>query len=459
MAKKNKKQFICRHCGHIEPKWLGRCPDCEEWNSFEEKEVLNIDSNAALFSIHKESAYKGAMPLNAISTEEHKRLSSGIEEVDQVLGGGLVPGSAILLGGDPGTGKSTLLLQLSSSFTGRKPVLYVSGEESPGQIRNRSLRLNIKGDSIELLCETRTAAIRKAVEQIKPGIIIIDSIQTLFSPEAGQIPGTVNQIKFNTYELISLCKEINIPLFLVAHVTKDGSIAGPKAIEHLVDTVLYFEQADNEIRLLRSVKNRFGPTDELGLFTMSEDGLIQINNPSTHFMVERKDGTPPGISLACLYEGSRTMTVEIQALTVPAKGVQSRISSDKVDSARVSRIAAILEKHISLKFSDQDIYINVAGGIKVNEPGVDLAVALALYSARTGIPLPKNLVSAGEMTLAGEIRQVWALEKRIKNMADMGFKEFLTARREKKGSEALNIHEASTINEAIQLVTSLQKKS
>jgi DNA repair protein RadA/Sms len=335
--------------------------------------------------------------------------------------------SAILVGGEPGSGKSTLLLQAAAAADTKARILYVSGEESAGQIRMRADRLGIgkKADKIEILCSGCLEEIQTIVEAIKPVLIMADSAQTLFSTEAGITPGTVNQMKYCSWELISWVKEHDAALFLTAHVTKDGIIAGPKSLEHMVDTVLYFEQTEGDYRFLRGTKNRFGSVDETGIFTMGEKGLSVVEDPSLLFLVRREGDPPPGVVTAAIPEGSRTLPVEIQALTVPAKGTISRVFSDRVDSARVSRVAAAIEKHLGLRLSDQDLYINVAGGIRITEVGVELALACALYSARTGIPCPMKTASAGELSLAGEVRPIRRLLGRVKTAKNMGYNAFL----------------------------------
>jgi DNA repair protein RadA/Sms len=342
--------------------------------------------------------------------------------------------SAILLGGEPGIGQSTLLLQIAAAALTKGRVLYISGEESAGQVRMRSDRLGLSEEStrIEICCTGAMEEILPILDSVKPVLVMADSAQTLHTDEAGPAPGTINQMKFCSYELISWIKEHDAALFLAAHVTKDGLISGPKTLEHMVDTVLYFEQSENrsaqgDCRFLRAVKNRFGSVDEIGIFTMEETGLAMVADPSLLFLVRREGTLPPGIAIAAVLEGSRTLLVEIQALTVPAKGSISRVFSGSIDSSRVSRIAASLEKHLSLKFSDQDLYVNVAGGMRISEVGVELALAAALYSARTGLPLPAVTAIAGELSLAGEVLPVRRLQIREKTAQGLGF-AFFTAK-------------------------------
>ncbi len=416
---KRRTVFVCRECSHQESRWLGRCPQCGAWNTFQE-ESLSASPTPQPGS-PKSSSGGISIPLAALDPQEGTRWDTGLAEVNQVLGGGLVRGAGILVGGEPGIGKSTLLLQLAARVKTAGRVLYVSGEESAAQIKMRAERLKLHRDGLEILIETHVPVILGVLEKIKPTVLILDSIQTLYSPDAGDVPGTVNQLKFGCQEILSWAKEREIAAFLIAHVTKGGLIAGPKLIEHMVDTVLLFEEAAGDVRILRAAKNRFGSVDEVGLFTMEEQGLVEVANPETVFLVRREGDLPPGIAVAPLFEGSRTLLVEIQALTVPAKGGLSRVYSDRIDSGRVSRVAAVLEKSTGVRFSDHDIYVNVAGGIRVADPGADLALAFALYSARTGQSLPPGWTSAGELSLAGEVRPTTHLRRRVKAAADLGF--------------------------------------
>jgi DNA repair protein RadA/Sms len=425
--------YRCSGCGHEEPKWLGRCPECGEWNTLVET------SSAPAVTGGRRAVKKmpQTFPLASLECKDESRISSGIAELDRVLGGGIMKRSAILVGGEPGIGKSTLLLQTSAAAQTKGRVLYVSGEESASQIKLRAERLGLgDGDSlkrIEVLCTGSLEEIETALNAVKPSLVMVDSAQTLFSADAGTMPGSVNQMKFCSYELVAWVKEHDAALFLVAHVTKEGIIAGPKMIEHLVDTVLYFEENDKtsglcggrDCRFLRAAKNRFGSVDEIGIFTMGDKGLVPVEDTGTLFLVRREGEFPAGVATAAVLEGSRTILVEIQALTIPAKGAVSRVFSDKIDSGRVSRVSAALEKHLGLRLSDQDLYVNVAGGIRITEIGVELALACALYSARTGLALPSNLAIAGELSLTGELRPVNRLPTRIKTAASLGFGSFL----------------------------------
>jgi DNA repair protein RadA/Sms len=426
---KKQKNFIfkCSNCGHEEPKWLGRCPECGEWNTLIETASPDGAGVAAGVSHGRHTKATRSYPLSSVDPQESVRISSGIAEFDRVLGGGIMKRATILVGGEPGIGKSTLLLQAAAAVRTQGRVLYISGEESAGQVRMRADRLGImaRGDCIEICCTGVLEDIEIVLEAVRPVVIIVDSVQTLHTDAAGLTPGTVNQMKYCSWEMISWAKEHDAALFLVAHVTKDGAIAGPKTLEHMVDAVLYFEQNDADCRFLRAAKNRFGSVDEIGIFTMGERGLTNVEDPSLLFLVSREGELPAGVATAAVLEGSRALLVEIQALTAPVKGAVSRVFSDRVDQARVSRIAAILEKHMNLRLSDQDLYINVAGGIRITEVGVDLAIAAALYSARTDIPLPVKTAIAGELSLAGEVRPLRRLAGRVKAGKSLGFETFI----------------------------------
>ena len=415
---KNKNYFQCIECDHREPRWLGRCPECGSWNSLQERQ----QSAKQKSSSEREQI---PVPLNSIEIKEGLRFDSGMSEVNRVLGGGIIKGSAILIGGEPGIGKSTLMLQVAAGTKTRGRVLYISGEESAGQIRMRAERLAITGERIELFSSTELSSIISTLDQVKPVVIIIDSIQTIYSGELGVVPGTVNQIKFCAQELISWAKDRDAALFLIGHVTKGGVLAGPKVIEHIVDTVLYFDSGTEDIRILRASKNRFGAIDEIGIFQMTTAGLEVIQDPASVFITRRGDNVPAGVVVAPTYEGSRVLPVEIQSLVVPAKGGISRVFSDRIDNARVSRMSAVLEKHLRLRFSDQDIYVNVAGGMRLGEVAIELPLCLALYSARINQPLPPSTSVIGEVSLAGEIRPVSHLERRLRAVLDMGYKRVL----------------------------------
>lgn len=425
MAKKNGSiSYKCSNCGYSQPRWLGRCPECGEWNSLEE---IILDKNAVSPAGRGNVLVEKQKPVNleTVEAQNNSRLFTGIDEFDRVLGGGAAIRSAILLGGEPGIGKSTLLLQTAaktiSKLNNDSTVLYISGEESLGQIKERANRLGLNCNGIQLLSTSRLEDSLDAMDSLKPTLVIIDSIQTIYSAEAGVIPGTINQLKYCANEFISWVKERDSVLIMTAHVTKEGTIAGPKSLEHMVDTVISFEKNNDDIRFLHAQKNRFGSVDELGIFSMSEKGLECVADPASLFLTRRTTSQPAGVCCTPVFEGSRVFLVEIQALTVPAKASISRVYSEKIDSGRVARIAAVLEKRCGIVFSDQDIYINVAGGVKLAESSIDAALAVALYSARTDLALNNDFAVFGELSLAGEIRPVNKAKQRIKAANSLGF--------------------------------------
>ncbi len=422
MAKKNGAvMWKCSKCSYSQGSWLGRCPECGEWNTMEESVIdSNAVTKAGRGSVVSQKAKP--VPLSSVASQESPRIFTGIDELDRVLGGGAAKRSAVLLGGEPGIGKSTLLIQMASKLASKKmKVLYVSGEESAGQIKERAERLELNTDGIEVLCTMRLEDILSTLDEKNPVVTIIDSIQTVYTLEAGIVPGSVTQVKYCANELISWVKERDAVLIMTAHVTKEGTIAGPKTLEHMVDTVISFERNNDDVRFLHAQKNRFGSVDELGIFNMTEKGLVPVLNPATMFLTERQEAQPSGVCCTAVFEGNRVFMVEIQALTVPAKASVNRVFSDKIDSARVSRVAAILEKRCGIVFSAQDIYINVAGGIRLNESAIDAALAMAIYSARTDIPIPVGTAVFGELSLAGEIRTVPKLKQRAKTAESLGF--------------------------------------
>ncbi len=427
MAKKNGSIiYKCSNCGYTQPRWLGRCPECGEWNSLEE---IIIDRNNITPAGRGKEAVEKQKPvvLSTIEAQKNTRLSTGIDEFDRVLGGGATKRSAILLGGEPGIGKSTLLLQTAASIAIKDAkVLYISGEESAAQIKERADRLGLICNGINILCTSRLEDSLDALDSLNPAFVIIDSIQTIYSAEAGIIPGTVNQLKYCANEFISWVKERESVLIMTAHVTKEGTIAGPKSLEHMVDTVISFERNADDIRFLHAQKNRFGSVDEIGIFSMTEKGLEPVINPTSLFLTKRKENQPAGVACTPVFEGSRVFLVEIQALTVPAKASISRIYSEKIDSGRVARVAAVIEKRCGLCFSDQDIYVNVAGGIKLSESSIDAALAAVLYSARTDIAVKNGTAVFGELSLAGEIRPVTKTKQRIKAAEGLGFTSILS---------------------------------
>lgn len=439
MAKKNGSLlYRCTNCEHSQSSWLGRCPECGQWNTFEEVIVdKNSPSRAGQGSVLAQKIKP--VPLSDVQAKENFRLLTGIEEFDRVLGNGAAKRSAVLLGGEPGIGKSTLLIQMAAAMANAHSVLYVSGEESAAQIKERADRLCLDTKGIEVLCTMRLEDILDALGSLNPEMVIVDSIQTVYSVEAGIVPGSISQAKYCANELVGWVKNKESVLIMTAHVTKEGTIAGPKTLEHMVDTVISFERNSDDVRFLHAQKNRFGSVDELGIFNMTEKGLVPVTNPATMFITERKESQSLGVCCTAVFEGNRIFMVEIQALTVPAKAAVSRVFSEKIDSARVSRIAAILEKRCGMRFLGQDIYVNVAGGIRLSESAIDGALAMAIYSARSDIPVPQGTAVFGELSLAGELRSVPKIRQRAKTAEGLGFFNLYAADAENGISEIKDI--------------------
>jgi len=427
------QSFTCNECGATHSKWSGRCDDCGAWNSITQD--VAISSGPAAKSL---GAARGArLELSDLSSQEPPppRTSSGIGELDRVLGGGLVPASAILVGGDPGIGKSTLLLQAAASFAraGLKAI-YVSGEEAAAQVRMRAARLGLTDAPVKLATETNLRDILTTLEAEKPDIAIIDSIQTMWSDNVASAPGSVSQVRAAAHELTSFAKRRNMAVVLVGHVTKDGQIAGPRMVEHMVDTVLYFEgERGHQFRILRAVKNRFGPADEIGVFEMTGEGLGEVPNPSALFLSERDEPAPGSVVFAGI-EGTRPLLVEFQALVAPTPHSQPRRTVVGWDGGRLAMILAVLESRCGIPFTGLDVYLNVAGGLKVSEPAADLAVAAALLSAREDVALPADTVVFGEISLSGALRPVGQTENRLKEARKLGFSQAILPTRSKFGS-------------------------
>ncbi len=439
--KEVQKRYVCSECGHTETKWMGRCAECNSWNTFEE-EIVSSPPKKGRISVSAPSSEASVRKLSEIRSDEALRLSTGFGELDRVLGGGVMLPSSVLIGGEPGIGKSTLMLEMLSFLSSASDVLYVSGEESPSQVKMRGERLGLNLSNISIFCDTRLEVLEQAIEKMLPRTIIVDSLQTLYSSSVTSIQGSVNQIRTCCLVLSNIAKRLGLSIFFVGHVTKDGAIAGPKIVEHMVDTVLYFESAENGIRLLRAAKNRFGSVHEIGLFEMDDKGLHGLSDPSEVFLSSRADDAlPPGIAFTSIVEGSRAFVVELQALVVPARSGLQRIYSDKVDTARVSRVAAILERHTDLRLTDQDIYVNVAGGVKISDVSIELPLALALYSSRINRSLPGKLVSFGELSLAGEVRNVPFLERKQKAATDLGFSVVISpyAKNKKSNEKSISV--------------------
>lgn len=423
-----KRIFRCRQCGHTSPKWLGRCPDCQEWDAFDEE----LEKRQGQARRSEASRLRGQenrpVALDEIAGEAEARLLSGIIEWDRVLGGGLVEGSLVLLAGDPGIGKSTLLLQALARYASDSGGLYVSGEESPQQILLRAKRLNLRGLSLKVLAETNLERIIEAIERDKPAVVAIDSVQTVSSDWMESAPGSVSQVRECAARLMRRAKESRTSIFLVGHVTKDGAIAGPRVLEHLVDTVLYVEgDRTHSFRLLRAVKNRFGSTNEIGVFEMRDSGMEQVPNPSQFLLAERPQGVS-GSVVVCTMEGTRPMLVELQALVSSTNWPQPRRTTMGVDGNRVSLLLAVLEKKLGFNFSQQDVFVNVAGGVKLIEPAGDLALTTALMSSYLERPLPPELVLWGEVGLTGEVRGVGHSNLRALEAQKLGFRRCILPR-------------------------------
>ena len=439
MAVRTKTVFACQQCGSQSPKWQGRCPDCGEWNSFVEERQLVAKGKA------QRAATKGAVPqrLAEVTISDEDRIRCGMPEFDRVLGGGVVPGSLILIGGDPGIGKSTLLLQAVDRLAGHGTALYVTAEESTRQVKLRAERLGVKADDLFLLAETSLETILQRVREERPAFLVIDSIQTIFTQMVESAPGSVSQVRECAGQLMQLAKGESIPTFLVGHVTKDGAIAGPRMLEHMVDTVLYFEgDAGHPYRILRAVKNRFGSTNEIGVFEMLEPGLVEVPNPSEIFLAERPDGAAGSAVIPSL-EGSRPILIELQALVSGTAYGNPRRTTMGIDHNRVSLLVAVLEKKGGLSLLNQDIFLNVAGGVRVAEPAVDLGVLAAIASSHLDRPLDERTILFGEVGLAGEVRAVSRPELRIKEAARLGFNRCLLPAGNMKNletPEGINLH-------------------
>jgi len=432
---RSKTSFVCQHCGYSSPKWLGKCPDCNQWNSLQEEAVSTAAPSRWMSS---ERGLRKAEPITEIVRSSDDRFSTGMGELDRVLGGGVVAGSMVLIGGDPGIGKSTLLLQAFQKISRDRPVLYVSGEESPHQIRMRGERLGVASKNLLVLSETALEEILKAAQALKPKAIVIDSIQTVYTGHITSAPGSVSQIRESAAQLMIHAKQTNTPTFLVGHVTKDGSIAGPRILEHMVDTVLYFEgDKGHPYRILRAVKNRFGSTNEIGVFEMKSLGLEEVSNPSELFLSERPANTTGSVVVSSI-EGTRPILVELQALVSPTNFGLPRRMAIGVDPNRVSLLLAVLEKRAGLLLQGQDVFINVVGGMQIDEPAVDLGIVAAIASGFKERPMDPKILILGEVGLGGEVRAIHQAEVRLKEAAKMGFKQCLLPERNRMRLEAVD---------------------
>ncbi len=420
MAKAKKTVFFCQNCGYESAKWMGQCPGCKEWNTFVEETALPKTSGRTPTARKTENK---PISLNQIDIQEDARQDSGLAELDRVLGGGIVPGSLVLVGGDPGIGKSTLLLQMCRYLSQRHiKALYISGEESLSQIKLRARRIGDFTDDLLLLCETNLGMIERAIGNHNPQLVIIDSIQTLYNEEVSSPPGSVSQVRESTSVLLQIAKGKGVTIFIVGHVTKEGNVAGPRVLEHMVDTVLYFEgDRHASYRILRAVKNRFGSTNEIGVFEMRESGLEEVKNPS-EFLLEGRPEDASGSIVACSMEGTRPILIEIQALVCNTNFGIPRRTAAGTDFNRVNLLMAVLEKRLGMHLSNCDAYVNIAGGIKISEPAIDLGIVLAVISSHQNRAIPDHVIAFGEVGLSGEIRAVNMSEQRVAEAKKLGFR-------------------------------------
>jgi DNA repair protein RadA/Sms len=440
MTKKEKCQYVCGHCGFINAKWMGKCPDCQTWNSFQLDQV--ISSSKTGNKISNISNELKALPINQYINEHRDYIKTGINEFDRVIGEAIIPGTLILVGGEPGIGKSTILLQITNALlnqTHDQKALYVSGEESCGQVAERASRLGINNKNIFLCNENNWENIEAEIKNSKPSFMVIDSIQTIYSHNNEYLPGSPGQIKEMTYNIMNFSKANDLTTFIIGHINKDGNIAGPKLLEHMVDVVIYFEGDNSEnYRILRSVKNRFGNCNEVGLFEMAENGLKEISNPSQCFVTKYANENI-GHALCCLVEGTRNFFIEIQSLVLENKHGNGRRNTQLFDNNRLSMLLAVLEKYIGLSFSFTDVYLNVIGGFKVVNREADLAVCASVISSYKNIPLPSDVVFLGEIGLGGEIRKSFKIEKRLQEIKKYAYKKCVISLKDKELIDATDM--------------------
>ncbi len=451
---KTKTHYACQNCGHSSAKWLGRCPACNTWNSLVEEFLEDAPrSVASMDSLHLSS--EPIKPLSESTEIVKNRLETGLKELDRVLGGGLVRDSFVLLGGDPGIGKSTLLLQMAAGLSKKNDlkIVYLSGEESVDQISGRAKRLGVKNaDRVFVSAETTLEAVMAHARESKPDVLLVDSLQTFASTALESAPGSVSQVREVASKLMQLAKSEGICVWLVGHVTKEGTIAGPKVVEHMVDTVLYFEgDGAQDLRLLRAVKNRFGSSNELGVFEMTGEGLLEVANPSSLFLMER-DRPVTGTAMASAIEGTRPLLLEVQALVTHSALAMPRRTAVGMDSARLSLIAAILEKHMQLELATRDLFFNVAGGLRISEPAVDLAAAAAIVSSHLNKPTPTETIWIGEIGLTGEVRTVSQIETRLQEAKKLGFKRAIVPKLTKKLVDGIEIQMIRHVSELSALI-------
>lgn len=445
---KSKTVFVCNECGYESAKWMGKCPACGAWNSFFEEKVSKDVGNKS-----EKRKSVSPKPLNSVVGKENKRVGTGYSELDRVLGGGIVKGSLILIGGEPGIGKSTLILQICDKLKTDGKVLYVSGEESAEQIKIRADRLGIDNENILFLGETDIDIIEEQVDSIKPDLLIIDSIQTMYSDEITSAPGSVSQVREITSRIMKNCKQKEITTIIIGHVTKDGNIAGPRVLEHMVDTVLYLEgERYFSYRVLRGVKNRFGSTNEIGMFEMMQEGMVEITNPSSVLISERDDN-PSGSVIVASMEGTRPIMIELQALVAQSAFNLARRTSNGTDYNRLTMLIAVLEKKAGFMLGNEDVYLNVVGGLRINEPALDLGILLAVASSYKNISIPTDTVVIGEVGLTGEVRSINMVEKRLKEAEKLGFARCIIPENNKKllkEKYKLDIIGVKNVNQAIE---------
>ena len=454
MAKGKKSIFFCQNCGHEEAKWLGQCPACKEWNTFVEERIdsgITKGTTVAARAVHEAKV----VPLTEVTADDDTRSETGIKELDRVLGGGIVPGSLVLVGGDPGIGKSTLLLQVCQRMAQMKKILYISGEESQAQIKLRANRMGNFTSGLLLLCETNLGIIRSVIEKERPELVVIDSIQTMYSEDVTSAPGSVSQVRESTNVFMQLAKGLCIPIFIVGHVTKEGTVAGPRVLEHMVDTVLYFEgDRHASYRILRAVKNRFGSTNEIGVFEMRQSGLVEVENPS-EYMLSGKPENASGSVVACSMEGTRPILLEIQALVCRTNFGMPRRTAAGTDYNRVNLLMAVLEKRLGMSLGNCDAYVNIAGGLKMNEPAIDLGIVMALVSSYRNRPIDEKTIVFGEVGLSGEVRAVNMPEQRVAEAKKLGFETCIlpeVSLKMVKGIKGIRLVGVKTVNEAVGII-------
>ena len=454
MAKGKKSIFFCQNCGHEEAKWLGQCPACKEWNTFVEERIdsgITKGTTVAARAVHEAKV----VPLTEVTADDDTRSETGIKELDRVLGGGIVPGSLVLVGGDPGIGKSTLLLQVCQRMAQMKKILYISGEEPQAQIKLRANRMGNFTSGLLLLCETNLGIIRSVIEKERPELVVIDSIQTMYSEDVTSAPGSVSQVRESTNVFMQLAKGLCIPIFIVGHVTKEGTVAGPRVLEHMVDTVLYFEgDRHASYRILRAVKNRFGSTNEIGVFEMRQSGLVEVENPS-EYMLSGKPENASGSVVACSMEGTRPILLEIQALVCRTNFGMPRRTAAGTDYNRVNLLMAVLEKRLGMSLGNCDAYVNIAGGIKMNEPAIDLGIVMALVSSYRNRPIDEKTIVFGEVGLSGEVRAVNMPEQRVAEAKKLGFETCIlpeVSLKMVKEIQGIRLVGVKTVNEAVGII-------